>query len=241
MDATGTEKLNRETLVDRLTLQLRQQVLSGRIEPGHALPSERELCDAFGVGRTTVRESLHRLLASGFVERKGNQLVVVDLMRLPPEEVDCAALAAQLSVSDVFDVRRMLEAKAVALAAKNWVVGDLEPLRACLDVMRDGDPERYHAAHTDFHIGIVRVAKNPVLASVYESSAHLFFKLPSFWRVFGGNQRRAPIRGQVNGWQGHQVLLDAIEARDVEESIRLSDQMLDHVQRTILLRMSATS
>ncbi len=234
----STEKLTRETLVDQLTGQLRQQVLSGRLPAGQALPSERELCDAFGVGRTTVRESLHRLHAAGFVERRGTQLVVVDLMRLPPEEVDCAALAARLSVNDVFEVRELLESKAVMLAAKNWVDDDLDPVRAALDRMRTSDAEQYHPAHFDFHLEIVKVAKNPVLLSVYESSSHLFFKLPGFWRVFGGREAApVPTRGRINGWKGHAELLEAIEARDAEESVRLSDRMLEQVQRAILRQM----
>lgn len=244
MDApiTSTEKLTRETLVDRLAGQLRQQILSGRIDVGQALPSERELCDAFGVGRTTVRESLHRLHAAGFVERRGSQLVVVDLMRLPAEEVDCAALAARLSVKDVFEVRELLEAKAVALAAKNWVDDDLDPVRATLERMRTDDAEQYHAAHMEFHLGILRLAKNPVLLSVYEASSHLFFKLPGFWRVFGQRDAQpALVKGQINGWKGHAELLAAIEARDVDESVRLSDHMLQQVERAILRRMGAGS
>ena len=85
-------KLTRETLVDRLTTQLRQQVLSGRLSPGQTVPSERALREAFGVGRTTVREALNGLIASGFVERRNNQLVVCDPALLPEHEVDIASL-----------------------------------------------------------------------------------------------------------------------------------------------------
>ena len=74
----GTEKLNRETLVDRLSAQLRQLIVSESIKPGEAFPSERELCEAFGVGRTTVREALQGLVARGAIERKGKELIVVD-------------------------------------------------------------------------------------------------------------------------------------------------------------------
>jgi len=38
----GTEKLNRETLVDRLSAQLRQLIVSESIKPGEAFPSERD-------------------------------------------------------------------------------------------------------------------------------------------------------------------------------------------------------
>jgi len=54
-----------------LHIQLRQLMIS-RIESGifnanEPLPSERELCDDFGVSRTTVRETLRHLEKEGFI------------------------------------------------------------------------------------------------------------------------------------------------------------------------------
>src|SRR5688500_20040588 len=73
------------------------------------MPSERALREAFGVGRTTVREALNGLIASSFVERRNNQLVVCDPALLPEHEVDIASLAARLSVADVFETRKRSE------------------------------------------------------------------------------------------------------------------------------------
>ena len=59
-------KLTRETLADRLLAELERQILAGRIAVGEALPNERELSEAYGVGRTTVREAIQRVWASRF-------------------------------------------------------------------------------------------------------------------------------------------------------------------------------
>lgn len=230
-------KLTRETLVDRLTTQLRQQVLSGRLAPGQAMPSERELREAFGVGRTTVREALNGLIAAGFVERRNNQLVVCDPATLAPQEVDIASLAAQLSVSDVFETRKALETKAVEQAAKNWADDDLEPLQRAVDAMRTAaKSEDYHAADLAFHQGVVAVAKNAVLAQVYESSARLFFKLPSFWRVFGGESPTS--HNPIAGWEGHQRLLEAIRRRDAAGAVHITVDLLDRVQNVLIERVA---
>lgn len=247
MTIDRTTRLSRETLVDRLTNELRQQVLSGAIAPGEALPSERELCDAFGVGRTTVREALKALAAAGFFERRGSQLVVTDPHRLPAQEVDYAALGARLSVRDVFEVRELLETRIVEAAAKNWSDGDLDALRAPLEAMREpANDEAYHRAHDDFHLAIARVSKNPVLLSVYESSAPLFFKLPSFWRVFGRSGTGpdadeaggATPQGRINGWKRHVPLYEAIARRDAAEAVRLNGEMLDRIEQTLIQRLN---
>lgn len=235
----GTLKLARETLADRMTTQLRQQILSGRLKPGDPLPTERELREAFGVSRTTVREALHGLVTSGFLERRSNQLHVRDRNDIPAREVDYGELAARHSVQDVYETRKALESKAVELAARNWVDDDIDTLRAALERMRDADGAEYHAADVAFHTTVVLLSKNTVLQQVYEDSKHLFFRLPSFWRVFGA----APPSGQpaptkITGWEGHVPIVDAIERRDGPAAVRLNDDLLDQVATTLIRRMA---
>lgn len=49
---------------------LRDEVTSGRWEVGQQLPSERELCDAFNLSRTTVREAIDALVSEGLLRRE---------------------------------------------------------------------------------------------------------------------------------------------------------------------------
>lgn len=54
----------------QLAEQIRNQVRDGEIRTGDALPSERELADAIGISRVTVRKSLDVLLREGLLSRK---------------------------------------------------------------------------------------------------------------------------------------------------------------------------
>jgi GntR family transcriptional regulator len=49
---------------------IRQQIAEGRIATGDALPSERELSDAAGISRVTVRKGLETLLREGRLSRR---------------------------------------------------------------------------------------------------------------------------------------------------------------------------
>src|SRR5579864_8891307 len=52
---------------------IEQAIVSGRWDPGSRLPSEPELCEQFGLSRTTVRQALSRLEQRGLIERLKGQ------------------------------------------------------------------------------------------------------------------------------------------------------------------------
>jgi len=223
------QKLTRVRLADTLLTQLRQQILSGRLEPGTPLPSEREIGEAFGVGRTTVREALQGLLATGFVERSGNQLVVRSADLVGRDEVAFAATSARVSVQEVFSTRKLLEVEIARLAALHRTDEDLTDIWAILESMDDDQPTDYHAHDIEFHSRLARASGNRVLAGVYESSIHLFFRLPAFWKVFGKSQ--TPIGG---GREGHEAIYKAIEGGDADDAARVVFEHLDLVERALI-------
>ncbi|MFJ3958450.1 GntR family transcriptional regulator [Arthrobacter sp. NPDC090010] len=94
---------------DRAYQQLRQDIISWRLEPGTVL-AELDQAARLGVSRTPVREALSRLIAEGLATTEGRRGVVV----------------AELSVADLeqlFELRETLESRAAAQAAER---GDRE-------------------------------------------------------------------------------------------------------------------
>lgn len=56
---------------------IRQQITTGELPPGHALPSERQLRETYGLGKHAVRDALHLLRHEGLIDvRKGYGAVV---------------------------------------------------------------------------------------------------------------------------------------------------------------------
>jgi len=222
--------IKRVTLADTVVTQLRREILAGRLEAGQQLPAEHELCAAFGVGRTTVREALRDLVAAGFAQREGKRLLVTDPSELRQEELDYAALAARVSVLELYDTRKLLEVQLAKLAAEHHSERELDDLQRQLASTEQAEEVSYHMADAEFHCAIARMSKNVVLAQVYESSRNLFFRLPTYWRLFG----QASAGGIDGASGGHRRIVQAIASRDPEAAGQAVFDHLDAVQRRLI-------
>ncbi|UWP85755.1 winged helix-turn-helix domain-containing protein [Dactylosporangium fulvum] len=58
----------RETYTDQIVREIVEGIASGRLAPGDALPSQRELCKCYGVSRSTVQRALRLLHERDLVE-----------------------------------------------------------------------------------------------------------------------------------------------------------------------------
>ena len=104
-----SDKLTVPPIDRRKTYQLVAEHLTARIgeralPPGAPLPSERELVEAFRVGRSSVREALRMLESRGLIESQGHGTFVVAAPRNPFTAVDdrdaLRRLLATLSARD---------------------------------------------------------------------------------------------------------------------------------------------
>lgn len=239
LSATRPAKLQRRTLSETLLAELRQQILTGNLQPGAQLPTEKALGEAFGVGRTTVREALQGLLAGGLVQRQGTRLTVVDKSLLPPEGLDDAVSVARLSLDAIFDTRKLIEVEGARLAALRHTKQDIAKLRRLLEQMDPADRVSYHMRHQQFHLAIVRMSGNEVLAHVFERSLDILFRPPSHWRLFANQPdgEMQPLAG--GGREGHERIVAALASGSAADSAHAMYEHLDGVEKVLISRMEA--
>ena len=105
--------VERRTVSGGVRDRLLDAVRNGQLAPGGAVPSERSLCEQFGVARTSVREAIQGLVSAGVLERRGNRTQVAELLpAVRLESDDRKAMVRQL-----FEVRRVIEPKMAGLTA----------------------------------------------------------------------------------------------------------------------------
>jgi DNA-binding FadR family transcriptional regulator len=76
------QPVNRRSVPEDVFEQILDNVLSGEMQPGESLPSERRLAEVLGVSRPAIREALKRVAAAGLVEvRQGDATTVRDFRK----------------------------------------------------------------------------------------------------------------------------------------------------------------
>jgi len=143
-----------KTLADRLRMQISDEIVRGMLAPGVAL-DEMELARRFSVSRTPVREAIRLLVASGLVDARPHRSAVV-------------ARLDQTQLVAMFEALRELEALCAGLTAERMTARERSRLqrihRSLLQVVRRGNPQRYHELNEDFHTSIYVGSHNPYLA-----------------------------------------------------------------------------
>lgn len=223
--------------VDKITTDLQDQILRGKLPAGAKLPSERCLSSVFGVGRTTIREALTSLVVRGLVVRKGRGAIVADPENISPPAADLADLAVQVSIRQLYDVRKLIEVRMAGWAAQHATTEDVDSIRRTIepDAIRITAPAN---PNRSFHDALVKAVHNPVLEQVYESGRNLFFRLPFYWKLFDDAEVKAVrARRHELARRWHEHILNAIAEHDVAEAEGAMFQHLDIMEKDLLARL----
>ena len=165
------------SLKDRIARDLGQRILSGAFAPLSVLPTEAELCIAYGASRTALRDALLTLAAKGLIEARKRAGTRVrppsDWNRLDAQVLGwMGEIEPDLDfVKGLIEARLVIEPAAAQLAASMATSGDLAVIEAAYHAMCSA-PEDDLAACLDadvrFHTGILRPAgfrHSPMLAT----------------------------------------------------------------------------
>ena len=62
------KKINALSIKELFISQIEEMILSGELEPGEKLPTEREIADEMNISKTIVHEGIRELSRIGFLD-----------------------------------------------------------------------------------------------------------------------------------------------------------------------------
>ena len=169
----NVDPIKREPLAAEIARRLVDYLLSGGVEPGERMPSERQLAQAFGVGRSAMREALKALTLLGLVEVRhgdGTYLKKADSALLP-QVIEWGLLLGEQRTMDLVEARQKIEVIIAGLAAARRTDEDVAALGRHLRRMEQfaapgADPAGFVDADVAFHLRLAQAAGNTALRDV---------------------------------------------------------------------------
>jgi GntR family transcriptional repressor for pyruvate dehydrogenase complex len=208
-DLAPLAQRNPEPISSEVTRRLLDYLISGQVEPGQRLPSERQLAETLGVGRSHVRQAIKSLTVLGLVDARqgdGTYLKRTDSPLLPLA-IEWGLLLGAKRSQDLVEARAELEILLAGLAAERRDEAALQELRRCVDIMqRTTDNEEFVQADVAFHLEIARSTGNRSLFQIMRS-------IRSLMQVWIHRVAYAPGTRPAT-WAEHSAVLEAIEAAD---------------------------
>jgi GntR family transcriptional regulator, transcriptional repressor for pyruvate dehydrogenase complex len=158
------KKISTKKVSDSVVEQIEEMIKSGSFQAGEKLPSVRELCEMFGVGRSAVRDAITTLKGKGAVEVKqgeGTYILEFDSTRLFNNHL---LLPGYRDISELFQVRKILEAEIAEMAALNRSEADLHLMEKILSNQSiKGWESDYH-----LHTAIAKAAGNEIIIQLVQ-------------------------------------------------------------------------
>jgi GntR family transcriptional regulator, transcriptional repressor for pyruvate dehydrogenase complex len=219
------EVLKRSSASRLVAEQILEHIRRGTLKSGDQLPTEKELMQQLGVGRSSVREGLQILATLNLIESRPG---AGTFLRIPkpsehfrPELL--GALLANTSALELLEARQMIEPVAVRLACIRATDDELDRVEALLDeharFLASGDSVHEHAAR--FHVLLAECSHNQIAAQFMRSIMGLLM-------ARGRKIERIPGYAEEEIVE-HRAIAGLIRARDPDAA---SAAMTEHIVRS---------
>jgi GntR family transcriptional regulator, transcriptional repressor for pyruvate dehydrogenase complex len=223
--------IRRRTLSGEVVEQILSLIHSNQLQPGDRLPPERELCRAFNVGRSSVREAIKILETTGLVHatKRDKEISIPRATKVP--EFNFAA--DRTNIREVFEARKAIEIELSGFAAQRATSEEIATMRQAL-ISEGATRSVLAAGDIAFHRALVRSAHNSVLSEVYNAITGLLFQHFKYYPLSWVNNKEDPKEFVLRVNKNHLAIIEAIEAHDVARAKLAMQVHLDRAEAGLL-------
>lgn len=222
-----------ESLVSRAMHAINQHIRDEGLRRGQPIPSEQAFALQMGVSRAVVREAFRSLATVGVIEVGNGRRARVGGIddTVLPIILNHAVLTDQVSIQQIYDVRRAIELRTVALAALRRTPAEAEEILALAERMeQDFDsPEKVKESDIAFHEAIARASRNPLFALIVAAFRVITEKT---WHI-SWSSRPTDAERHANVLC-HRRIAEAISRQNARDAEALMAEHFDNSVRALL-------
>lgn len=169
--------IERSSIAFQILERIKAALIRGELKPGDYLPSETELTQNLGIGKSSVREAIKMLQAIGIVEVRRGQGTIIRREPGTPlvDPMAFGMILARGMTRDVLEFRQMFEPAYTLQAMTNATAEDHASIRQAIDAMAAAIANGEQTSHHDaaFHRAVLRATHNPMTIRVGETLIEL--------------------------------------------------------------------
>jgi GntR family transcriptional repressor for pyruvate dehydrogenase complex len=222
---SSIDPVPRATLSEQVAKRLAARITAGDWRPGAKLPSEAELCKAFSVGRSSLREALTSLAFIGLIRVRaggGSYVAEQPSAYFTSAWLNSGLLTSAKALGEFVEARMILETELAALCAERITPEELQRMEDLVDRMKQSihdNTDEFWKLDLSFHLSMGIAAKNDVLNTILKGVREQMMDLISKSLLLREGMEQAVVQ--------HTKVLEAMRHHN---PVKARDAMRSHLQ-----------
>ncbi len=220
--------IKKESTLEVIVQQIKNQIKKGILKPGEKLPSERELASLLGVSRTSVREAIKALSFSGYLEViQGKGTYILEIATQYDEIVNFFSEFSNYSLDYLMEARIMLEGEFARLAAANASQEEIDVIeRVFNEICNSKDTNTFFVKDLQFHLTIAKATHNPIMNGLMKIIVEMLYKETQKIIEISEDTRENTIETTRD-------LVQAIKQRNAEKAKELMSEHIRNIKESL--------
>lgn len=209
-----------QSLSSNIETKLKKMILIDKVYgPNEQLPNETILAEEMGVSRTTIREAMKSLVASGVVNIvRGVGTFVSESPGVFPDPFGLTLESDKVKVLlDWYHFRLILESDAMELVAKNASDDEISAIRKVMitqNELSDKSSVEYIRADQQFHTLLALATHNKIMEKIIPSLFQSIYYDSVYYDLLESNRTALSHRLKENVVESHEKIVKFLELRD---------------------------
>jgi GntR family transcriptional repressor for pyruvate dehydrogenase complex len=231
-DNINSNKIQRISLAEKVVERIIDMIERSTLKVGDLLPTEKELTELFGVGRSSVREALRALQSMGVIEKRqgSGTYVKSSIINRDGSCFNIRNVLQRFSMIELSETRKIIEEQNAALAALNSSEESIALMQEANNRLRfriDSE-DKHEIVNLDFqvHRSIAEGTGISFLVEILDMLLEVFMEFNEV--VLTREKTEIAI-------DFHQKIINCIKEADAKGARRLMKEHLTDVHERIIL------